>query len=581
MASIEQAVFGSAAFPIKDTFLMQRSLAIHLAFLSAAVVTSASANDLMPPHIMQQLGLTQAWARPVPVPAGAQSIADQQLFVHQENPRELVEIVMVPKADASAAATESASEGAGSAGNGSAGNGSAGNGSAGKVLARIPTDQIQANGKPIGRKEAERLATNEIRRLKRRGIEAKINVRTVPRVNLYTLGSDGTLESRDAETGEPNWLVGIGNPRLPYMAIGVSEHFLTVINGANLIQVEAATGDVVVEVPMPGTPGYGATNAGDFAMIPLVGGGIQGYPLSDPTIDPFLEQVAGAALALPMKSPDSSRTAWSTDRGFIYVIEMEGAPSLLFRLKTDGIVSGRLTPASGNRFYFGSEAGLVYGLRATRSGQVMWVAPVGEPFYNEATVFHDQVLLRSTYGNLFSLHVDDGHMTWERPISSIGNLLGALDGRLYATTLSGVLTVIDLETGKRIASFPEMLPGKFLVNTVTDRLYLVSDSGDVQCLRLEDADLPTFNTQPDGNPVIEEEEDGKPVKEKTPPPFGAGGTDPFGAGGADPFGAGGADPFGAGGADPFGAGGDAPMDDPFGGGGAAEDPFGANPFGGN
>ena len=309
--------------------------------------------------------------------------------------------------------------------------------------------------------------------------------------------------------------------------------------------------------PCRRTPGYGATNAGEFAMIPMVGGGIQGYPLSDPTIDPFLEQVAGAALALPTKSPDSSRTAWSTDRGFVYVIEMEGTPSLLFRLKTDGIVSGRLAPASGDRFYFGSESGLVYGIRATRSGHVLWVQPVGEPFYNEATVFNDQVLLRSTYGNLFSLHVDDGHMMWERPISSIGNLLGALDGRLYATTLSGVLTVIDLKTGRRIASFPEMLPGKFLVNTVTDRLYLVSESGDVQCLRIDGADLPTFNTQPDANPVTEDEE-GAPAKEETTPPFGAGGTDPFGAGGADPFGAGGADPFGGGGADPFGGGGDAP-----------------------
>ena len=434
---------------------MHRLLTIHLIFLSATLVTPVSAQDLMPVDIMQQLGLTQAWARPAPVPMGAQSIADQQLFVHQENPREYVEIVTVPAAGAADQSTGNATEG--------------------KVLARIPTDQLQGNGTPIGRQEAERLANNEIRRLKRRGIDATINVRTVPRVHLYTIASDGTLESRDAETGEPIWMVRVGNRHLPYMAIGVSEKFLTVINGANLIQVDAATGEVIVELPTPGTPGFGATNAGDFAMIPMVGGGIQGYPLSDPTIDPFLERVAGAAMSLPTKLPDSSRMAWSTDRGFIYVIDMQGTPSLLFRLKTDGLVSGRLAAASGNRFYFGSESGLVYGVRATRSGHVMWNQPVGEPFYNEPTVFNDKVLLRSTYGNLFALHVDDGHLIWEQPVTGIGNLLGALDGRLYATTLSGVLTVIDLETGERIATFPEMQPGKFLVNTVTDRLYLVSD----------------------------------------------------------------------------------------------------------
>jgi hypothetical protein len=187
-------------------------------------------------------------------------------------------------------------------------------------------------------------------------------------------------------------------------------------------------------------------------------------------------------------------------------------------------------------------------------------------------VFNDQVLLRSTYGNLFSLHIEDGLMTWDQPISGIGQLIGVLDGRLYATTLSGVLTVIDLETGKRIGTFPQLVPEKFLVNTLTDRLYLISDSGDVQCLEVDGSDLPTFNSQPDANPPVDEE-DGAPKREPTTPPFGdgsadpfgAGGADPFGAGAADPFGAGGADPFGAGGADPFGGGNNAPMADPFGG----------------
>lgn len=565
---------------------MHRLLATPLVFLAA--VSSVSAQDLMSPNVMQQLGLTQAWARPVTAPAGAQSISHQALVVHQQTPREFVEIVMAPApaaaapaAAAAAAAPAAAGQPAAAANGAAAGNGSAaGNGEAAKkVLARIATDQLQANGQPIGRQEAERLANNEIRRLKRRGIEAEIRVKTVPRVHLYSIVADGTLECRDAETGEPIWMVQLGNPQLPFMALGANEDHLTVINGANLIQVDAANGEVIVEVPMPGAPAYGATNAGDFAMIPMVGGGVQCYPLRDPTLDPFLEQVAGAALTLPVKAPTSSRTAWSTDRGFVYVMEMQGTPSLLFRLKTDGIVSGRIAAASGDRFYFGSESGQVYGLRATRSGQVMWSQPIGEPFYNEPTVFDDQVLIRSAYGNLYSLQVDDGRLSWQRPIPSIGELIGVLGGRLYATTLSGILTVIDLESGQRIATYPELRPTRFLVNTMTDRLYLVSSDGDMQCLRLEDADLPSFNTQPDSQPAAEGEEATEKPSEPGTSPFGAGGTDPFGAGGQDPFGAGGADPFGAGGADPFGAGGA----DPFGGGEEApmEDPFGGNPFGNN
>ncbi len=119
----------------------------------------------------------------------------------------------------------------------------------GKVLVRIPTNRIGANGQVLGLKEAQRLASNEIRRLKRRGIEATINVRTVPRVRLYSIANDGTLECRDAETGEPIWMVRVGDRRLPYGAIGVNEDYLSVTNGANLIQVDAATGEVIQEVP--------------------------------------------------------------------------------------------------------------------------------------------------------------------------------------------------------------------------------------------------------------------------------------------------------------------------------------------
>jgi outer membrane protein assembly factor BamB len=541
---------------------MTRMLTVTVAACWALWATAGVAHDLMPPHVLQQLGLTQAWARPMQVPYGAQTIADQQLFAHQANPHEFVEIVLAAPAAAAAPAPAAAPDSTGAAPAAPPAT----------VLARISTQQLGTNGQPIGRAEAERLAANQIRRLKRRGIEASINVSQVPRVHLYTLSSDGSLECRDAESGEPIWSVLVGDRRLPYGAIGVSEEFLTVINGANLYKVEAATGEVMEQVRMSGAPSFGAVNAGEFSMIPMIGGGIEGYPLRDPTRDPFLEIVEGSALAMPTKAPgQSSRTAWGTDRGFVYVMELEGTPSVLFRLKTDGIVSGRIAAASGERFFFGSESGQVYGLRATRSGEVLWSQPWGEPFYNQPLIVEDQLLIRSTYGNLYALDVADGTMTWDRAIPNIGDLIAAFGGRAYVTTLTGGMAVIDLQSGELIANYREVLPVGSLDNQLTNRIYLVSESGDVQCVRPEGAELPTFLVQP----VAEAAEPATEAK----PQADAGQADPFGAGGADPFGAGGADPFGGG-----DAGQDAmdPAADPFGGGDAGpamEDPFGGDPFG--
>ncbi len=556
---------------------MNRSLAFSLAFslavVSTLLVASSQAQDLMPPDIAEKLGLIEVWARPIAAPAGAQSIVDQQFFVHEKDPDEFVEIitpakdaVAAPKA-ADATSTDPAKTDAAKT-----------DAPQGKVLVRIASNRITANGKVLGVEEAQRLASNEIRRLKRRGIEATTNVRTVPRVRLYSLADDGSLECRDAETGEPVWMVQVGDRRLHFGAIGVNEDYVSVTNGANLIQVDAATGEVIQEVPTLGAPLLGAVNSAEYAMIPTIGAGVEMLPLADTTRDPFREIVEGETLSLPTKAPGSSLIAWGTDRGFVYVMETQGTPSLWFRLNTDGIVSGRIASASGNRFFFGSDAGQVYGLQGTRSGKVLWSIPFGEPFYNEPIVAGDQLLLRSTYGNLFSLGIDSGIMSWARPTPNVDELLGAFGDHIFATSLTGSLAVIDRETGKQEASFSEVRPNRLLVNKLTDRLYLVSESGDVQCLKQVGSDLPTFNIQPELETEMEAEEAPKPKPAGSP--FDPAASDPFGAGGADPFGAGGADPFGAGGADPFGGG---AMDDPFGGGDAGgdmADPFGANPFGG-
>lgn len=531
---------------------MKRLLFIVLAAIFVGLISpkTVPAADLLPPHIASQLGLTEAWKRYVPLPAGSQSIADQQFYVHTAKPREYVEIaVPLPGGATMADGTPEM-----------------------KVLVRIPTDRIGLDGQEIGKKEAERLATNDMRKLKRRGHEATLSWRTVPKIHLYTLGKDGTLDARDAETGKPIWMSRVGDRELEYGRIGVSEDFISVINGGNLIQVDITNGEIVEEVPTMGTPLHGAVHAGRFTMIPTIRSGVEGYPMYDPTLDPFMEVVAGLALEIPTVATDedSTRVAWGTDRGFVYVMEMSGEPSVLFRLNTDGIVSGRIATASGNRFFFGSEAGQVYGIRATRTGKVLWSRPLGEPFYNGPMVVGDKLLLRSTYGNLHCLKTEDGEEVWERGSPNVDELIGVLGDAVFIRTLSGSLAILDITTGQRVRTLGEIQPGRLLVNTVTNRIYLVSSSGAVQCLRPHDTDLPTFRIQPDVQPQEETAPEAPPAGDS---PFGPDGDDPFNKGGEDPFGAGGdmADPFGdaGGGNDPFGA-----------GGGEMEDPFGADPFGG-
>ena len=132
--------------------------------------------------------------------------------------------------------------------------------------------------------------------------------------------------------------------------------------------------------------------------------------------------------------------------------------------------------------------------------------------------------------------------------------------------------VLDVKTGEKLANFNNIRPEHFIVNNLTDRLYLVSNDGDVQCIKTETADLPTLvaHTEPKKKTTTKPTDTAPKSQQcnratvgmtrlaatRSPlanPSFGAGG----GGGNADPFGGGGGntDPFGGGGAgnaDPFG-----------------------------
>ena len=586
--------------------------------------------ELMSPTIASQLDLEQVWRRQLSVPAGAQSIVDQQIFVHLVNQREYVEIVRAGAAEGSmskgsmtkGSTTKGAAEGSmtkgaaegsmtkdaaegsmtkgasdGSTTKGSTTKGAAegsmtkgsmtkgsttrgDNPNAGHVLVRIPTDRVGRKGVAIGKAEAERLARNEIRRLDYRGIKGKITTRLVPRIRLYTLSDDGSIECRDAESGELIWLARVGDRRLGYGKVGVDDQYVSIVNGANLIKLDATNGNELTSERTANTPLFGAVNAGRFTLIPTIRNGVDGYPNYKTDDPPFQEMVSGLALAPPSKSPTSTKVAWGTSRGFVYVMELSGRPSVMFRLNTDGIVSGGIAGAKGDRFYFGSEVGQVYAVHASRSGKVLWSKPYGEPFYDAPILLGDTLFLRSTYGNLFSINTASGIMNWAYPVPSVGKLMGAFDGKIFVQLMSGGFSVVDIASGKTIGSYFDLKPGRLLGNQQSDRLYLVGKSGAVQCLRPSGATIPTFNDVVMSTPVMEKPKmtakaegptGGQDATAPAKSPFEGGGADPFGGGGADPFGGGGGgDPFGAGdaGSDPFGGGDDKkkegdPFADPF------------------
>lgn len=571
-----------------------------LGWVSVAGMPVHAEHSLLSPNELQQIDMEEAWQRQLSVPAAKQSIVDHKIFVHSDSTKQYVEVVGKAKSpDPKKASANGAASPLGviyarylleviepDAGDDST--------TLTRAAHRSSVGMMSSDHRRIGglgkaafgrgefassglldRAEAERLARNDIRRLKRRGIDAEIKSREVRRVRLYTLCDDGTIECRDAETGELVWLRRVGTPNSGYGGMGMSDDFLTVVNGGEMIRLDTHNGQVFGTDQLRYVPLRGVRHCGDHAIVPSIGNRIIAYPLDNPHRDIFQEMVSGDALAMPAKAIGSNKVAWGSANGFVYVMEVSGEPSIQFRLNTDGIVNGAPAAAPGDRFFFGSEAGQIYGLRATRTGLVLWSQPTGDPIYDSPYFFEEKVLFRSTYGNLFCVDAANGMGIWDHQVGSIAQVISVLDGRIFARTLSGSMVVIDLKSGAVVHRLDSVSPMVLQTNIETDRIYLVNSQGTIQCIRPPGKDMPTIASQTEEKQG-EEEDSGKDQKKAKPTsptsdPFGAGAADPFGAGGgADPFapaGGGAADPFApAGGSDPFAPSGD------------GADPFGDSPF---
>jgi hypothetical protein len=220
-------------------------------------------------------------------------------------------------------------------------------------------------------------------------------------------------------------------------------------------------------------------------------------------------------------------------------------------------------------------------------------------------VVGDAVFVVTDRAGMYRVSAQTGEELWWTP--QVKRFVSASQDKIYCMSDAGQLLIIDQETGGRIGAIPAQGFDLEFINWRTDRLYLGTKFGVVQCLHDAEQEWPLVHVA--GESLAEEEvpeveqkgldevaADDKP-KEADPfagdgadeDPFaGDGGADddPFGGGGGadddDPFGGGGDADDGGGGADdggggadddPFGGGGGGD-DDPFGGGGADDDPFG-------
>ncbi len=404
----------------------------------------------------------------------------------------------------------------------------------------------------------------------------------VPEATLYITTNQGVVHAINAETGLTRWSVTVGQPDHQSLAPAANNDYVAVVNGSYLYLLAGETGALAWKRRLQGTPGAGPAINEETVFVPQLRRGLEAYSLYDLQREKRVaelqedEQVnqrkyqrrfisakrymsSGRASIRPIATEDS--IVWPTDIGYFYVASAHQQRTR-FKLVTNDPIVAPPAYMAPQKLLVGSVDGYVYCVHEL-SGDILWRFSTGIPITHTPAPIGDSVYVIVDDGGMFRVSAETGQEKWWAP--DIHGFVAASANRIYCTDRFGKMIVLDIETGGRFAAIPmEGLDVKFM-NLQTDRLFVGTKTGQLQCLHEAQLEKPLFHV----NIELEEDQSGSDEKKKAAAARKAAAKDdPFGAGAADPFGGGGAakdaDPFGGKADDPFGGGTKAADDDPFG-----------------
>jgi len=293
---------------------------------------------------------------------------------------------------------------------------------------------------------------------------------------LTVLTSAGIVQEIDALTGRTYWVAPIGKENYPSLGPTGNDKYVAIVNGSTLYVLDRVDGKPVLVRSVGGAPGATPALAPDYVFIPLVSGRIEAYPIEGKKkLTPWYYQSFGRAMVPPLVTPDS--IVWTTDAGYLYVGNSK-SPSMRFRLETGSDISAQ--PGYRKPYVFvASMNGDLFAMNEV-SGSRLWKYSTGFPIMRAPAAIGDRVFITSGEPALHCIDATTGNGAWEAP--HVVQFAAVSKNRVYGVDDLEAFVVLDAKNGSTIARMASGQPIRTLVNDQTDRVYLVSDDGMVECL---------------------------------------------------------------------------------------------------
>ncbi|MBN1854920.1 MAG: PQQ-binding-like beta-propeller repeat protein [Pirellulales bacterium] len=329
--------------------------------------------------------------------------------------------------------------------------------------------------------------------------------------SVLVLTSRGTMQVLDAATGATRWSRQIGNPDYPSLGPAANAKYVALVNGSTLYVLERETGELHWERQLRSGPGAGPGLTDTMVYVPIINGAIEGFALEDTKQPLWIYQSNGRALVQPVTT--SSSVFWSTDRGFFYVGRADD-PGVRYRIEMEDEITERpavLEPM----VYSVSRDGSIYATEEI-TGIQRWRYAIGDPITEAPAAVRDRVFICSNRPKMVCFDADHGTVLWEA--ARVNRFVAVSEDRVYAADSFHRLHILDLKSGARLGELDTHGASLPIDNQQTDRIYLATPTGLIQCLHERDRTQPLIHSKLASGDQGEAKKTGKETKDQSPEP---------------------------------------------------------------